>query len=190
MKSTKFLTISMLTIGLLAATAFSAFAGVQDPASHERGSSFDTAQQSHLPDFRGKPPKNPTATPEPTAPPEPCVGCPAMFVEVVNVNASHQSRTVSAGCLVRVVDDAGNKVDGAMVTIEWSGAVNSVDSGLTELQQDGDTYARILVQKSARCRKGPQVFTCTVTQVSKSGLDYTPSLNVETTDSDDACGLP
>lgn len=142
-------------------------------------------------DGAGKPPKIPTATPQPTVTVEPCSGCPAMFVEVVNVNASSQpsgpAKGLYAGCMVRIRDTVGNKVEGALVEVVWSGAYSAPDSGLTVQQEDGDTYARMTVQTSGDCRRGPQIFSCTVTRVSKDGMAYAPDLDVMTTDSDDAC---
>lgn len=132
---------------------------------------------------------DPTATPEPTATQEPCTSCPQMYVDVVNVNAWSQSRTVGAGCLVRIRDTAGSPVASAIVTIQWSGIHSGIDSGETIVQSDGDTYARILTPTLGhRCnRQGPAVFTCSVTDVEKDGHEYAPALNLETTDSEDAC---
>ncbi|MFN8422328.1 MAG: hypothetical protein U0470_02710 [Anaerolineae bacterium] len=102
-------------------------------------------------------PQPPTATPVPTATAEPCSGCPTLHVDTVNINAwaDSQARTLAAGCFVTITDESGHWIDGAAVTIAWSGQLSGSTTATTALTGDGG-YAEAYFFNSVagRCRSG------------------------------------
>lgn len=141
-----------------------------------------------------KPPTNPTATPVPTATTVPCSTCPNMYVDTLNIAAfaDNYSRTLGAGCIVTVRDEAGNWVEGALVTVRWGGQLSGTVSGLTARTGDEIGYAEVSFYNSVtgRCRAGDtKISTCTVTNVYKDGMAYDLTQNVVVTDSNDHCRL-
>jgi hypothetical protein len=132
----------------------------------------------------GSPTPVPTATAGPSGP--------YMYIDVLNVNAwVENARTLGGACLVRVVDQTGAPVAGANVTIQWSGVASGVASGLTNAphaELPNDIYATINTTVNGKCSTGPKVFTCTVVNVTKSGLNWDSSVPpIDNEPSDDAC---
>jgi hypothetical protein len=76
---------------------------------------------------------------------------------------------------ITVRDEFGAAVSGATVSVDWSGATSSSDSGAT----DG---SGVVVLESGKKKNGG-TYTVTVTGVTGSGYNYNPALNVETSDS-------
>lgn len=76
---------------------------------------------------------------------------------------------------ITVMDEFGATVSGATVSVDWSGSIASSASGST----DG---SGVVVFESGKVRNGG-TYTVTVTDVTGSGYNYNPALNVETSDS-------
>jgi hypothetical protein len=103
-------------------------------------------------------------------------GSPEMFVNDIAMSGrTSPSKNCWGQANIWITDEDGANVEGATVTVEWSGAVSGTMQGVTDA--DGKTLRESLGVKNGG------VFTCTVTDVVKSGYTYNPSLNVETSDS-------
>ena len=87
-------------------------------------------------------------------------------------------RFLYAKTTITVNDNAGNPVDGVLVTGDWTGATSDSDSGLT------DSSGKVTFQSDTLKKPElPQTFTFTVTNISKDGCIYVADSNVETSDS-------
>jgi PKD repeat protein len=84
-------------------------------------------------------------------------------------------KRVSAEATVSVLDANGIPVAGATVAVTWSGAAAGTGSAVT------DAVGQAVLTSGAIRDRG--TFTVTVTDVTKAGTAYDPSLNVETSDS-------
>lgn len=132
---------------------------------------------------KGKPPAEPTAPPEPT--PEPCTDCPAMYVSVVTARYLDIGKgKLRQICDVEVRDETGAQVVGAAVTAVMTNDWQATLTELTQEQYDNDYFARFGPRDfKARCGQGGiDEFSCTVSNVTHSEFTYTPSLNLEDSD--------
>jgi len=143
-----------------------------------------------------KPPGNPTATPAPTATATPCPTCPTMHVDYLHIAAyynGYNRNELAGNCVVTVKDEAGNWVEGAVVTIRWGGYLSGTYATPTVLTgAEGGTYseANFYNSVSGRCRSGDsKISSCTVVNVFKDGMSYDPAQNVVEMDTNDHCRL-
>ena len=95
--------------------------------------------------------------------------------DITMSSASYGGNRISGIATITVKDEFGATVSGASVSVDWSGATSSSASGAT----DG---SGMVVFQSAKVKNGG-TYTVTVTDVTASGYNYNPSLNVETSDS-------
>ncbi len=98
-----------------------------------------------------------------------------MYVFDIAMSGKKTGNNRSATAVVTIKDTAGNFVSGATVYGAWSGATTGSVSGTTS--------ANGTVSFQSASIKKAGTFTFTVTDVTKSGFTYAPSMNVETTDS-------
>ena len=107
---------------------------------------------------------------------------PTLVMHVASIDMSKEVRRagpntfITAVATVKVVDAYDNLVENAMVSGHWSGLTSDSDSGLTDA-------AGVIVLKSDQVKNARGTFTFTVYSVTKEGLLYNPSANVETSDS-------
>ena len=90
-------------------------------------------------------------------------------------SASYGGNRISGIATITVLDDSGSPASGATVSVDWSGATSSSDSAST----DG---GGVVVFESGKIKNGG-TYTVTVTDVTGSGYNYNPALNIETSDS-------
>jgi hypothetical protein len=75
--------------------------------------------------------------------------------------------------IVRIVDNLGQRVDGALVTVRWSGSVTGTSTQSTNSNGDA-TFTSPRVRSSVTA-----TFTITITNVQKIGYIYDSAANVE-----------
>ena len=91
-----------------------------------------------------------------------------------------------AVAIVDVKDELGNPINGALVEGNWSGCFSYADSATTErvTSSDGtfaDGQAWIWANKSNSCwGTNGCTWTFTVTNISKTGMTYDPTANIQT----------
>jgi endo-1,3-1,4-beta-glycanase ExoK len=117
-------------------------------------------------------PPPPGPTPEPTSPPP--VSETGMYVS--NIVMSLASRNAQATALVTILNGAGQPVSGATVKGVWSGLVTNGDGSKVT-----GTNGTALFYSGRSSSSG--TFTFCVTGVTKTGMTYDASANVETCDS-------
>lgn len=105
-----------------------------------------------------------------TAPPQAVI----MKVAAITGGTYTQSGRRGATAKVQIVNSSGQPVAGAVVTGSFSGTVNSSTSGTTA--SDGTVTLR-----STRTSTRPASVTFNVTNVTKTGVTYTPAANTVTT---------
>lgn len=101
----------------------------------------------------------------------------------IAIELRRTGRWNSARAVVRVVDGLGNPVDGATVTVGWSGLATNVEAGTTsggEVDFDSDK-----VDNSVSGQ-----FVITVTDATAGGLTYDPTANLQTAACIDTSGSP
>ena len=128
-----------------------------------------------------KPPKQPTATPEPTATTPPCVGCPDIHVGAMVVGSTKLAKggNTRGGCRVFIMDDDGNYIAGATVEHIWSGAVSATQFDVTDYHEENEVPFTWVQIDGPKCgRGGAPVYTCTVGSVSAPGYTDAPTKNV------------
>ncbi len=99
-----------------------------------------------------------------------------MYVFDITMSPIRTGANRSARAVVTIKDTDGNLVSGATVSGAWSGDYTGSVSGVTGT--DGTVSFT-----SGKVKKADASFTFTVTNVVKSGYDYDPAQNVETSDS-------
>ena len=205
MKSIRIITGSLMGLVLLAGLALAANADVSGSVLNASGLQSEAEMVVIQPEAAGeelngrggggKPPKNPTATPEPTATPVGCVGCPEMHVSFITVSYGSTQDTYGS-CRVGIVDASENLLEGVEVTMELTApfAGQYVDTTVERNPGYGNYQAQVVQRKSGRnaCGKrgNPETMTCTVVGVYHPDYTYTPSLNVETSDTDSCADGP
>jgi PKD repeat protein len=95
-----------------------------------------------------------------------------MHLSLITLTASTSSRGTQVTARITVVDSAGKPVSNATVSGAWSGVLSKSVSAKT-----GSTGVASFV---SALTKSKGVLTFTVTNVSKTGLVYTPTQNVMT----------
>lgn len=95
--------------------------------------------------------------------------------DIAMSSATYGGNRISGIASITVRDEFGATVSGATVSVNWSGATSSSDSDAT----DG---SGVVVFESGKKKNGG-TYTVTVTDVTGSGYNYNPALNVETSDS-------
>jgi beta-glucanase (GH16 family) len=113
-------------------------------------------------------------TPAPTPSPTPAGSTSAMHVQSISMALA--SRNTQATAKVIVLDGAGNPVSGAVVTGKWSGLVTTGDGSKTSAADGSALYYSGRSSSSGN-------FTFCVTGITKAGMTYLPSANLETCDS-------
>ena len=99
-----------------------------------------------------------------------------IYISDITMNsATSGGNRISGIASITVRDEFGSTVSGASVSVDWSGATSSSASGAT----DG---SGVVVFESGKKKNGG-TYTVTVTDVTGSGYNYNPTLNVETSDS-------
>jgi serine protease len=94
-------------------------------------------------------------------------------MHVFDIAMSTQSRKAGkniftmAVAAITVVDSSGSTVQGATVNASWSGATSDVDSGITDAAGKVTLYSDEI--------KGAGTFTCTISNVAKTGWTYDAS---------------
>jgi len=99
-----------------------------------------------------------------------------MHVDNIAMSTKTAGINVNAIATVTVVDVDGSPVAGAIVSGQWSGLTDDIDSGITD--ENGNVSLN-----SNRLKKASGTFTFTITEVVKSDWTYDPEDNVETSDS-------
>lgn len=102
-------------------------------------------------------------------------GSTTMYVYDIAMTGKKVGTNRYAIAVVTIRDTAGNPVNGATVSGAWSGATTGSVSGTT------GTNGTVSFQSASIKKSGTFIFT--VTNVTKSGFTYNPSLNIETSDS-------
>ena len=100
---------------------------------------------------------------------------PRMHVELISMSIRIQGNWKTAVAVVRIVDNLGQRVDGALVSVRWSGSVTGTSTQSTNSNGDA-TFTSPRVRTSVTA-----TFTITITNVQKSGYIYDSAANVETT---------
>ncbi|MCK5058019.1 MAG: Ig-like domain-containing protein, partial [Candidatus Aminicenantes bacterium] len=98
-----------------------------------------------------------------------------MYVSDISMSILQQGSSDLARAIITVLDDQGNPVSNAQVSITWSGLISSTAQGVTG--SDGK-----VTFNSAKTRS-TGTFTITVTDITHFSYTYNPALNVETSDS-------
>lgn len=111
----------------------------------------------------------------PPAPTPTSSGSPTVM-HIQSIVMALASRNTQATARITVLDGAGNPVSGSTVKGQWSGLVTNGDGSKTTA---ADGTALFYSGRS----NNPGTFTFCVTNVTKSGLTYDTSANVETCDS-------
>jgi len=93
-------------------------------------------------------------------------------------------RRLPLEAVVLITDEFGSPVSGATVTGDWTGCFNVKGASATT---DSSGRAFVLGKNPACDKTGPCTATFTVTSVSKTGLTYDSTANVETSDSAAVC---
>jgi len=100
------------------------------------------------------------------------------IMHIASIDMSTETRTAgrntftTAVATVKIVDAAGNPVEGATVSGHWSGLTSDLDSGLTDA-------SGLVVLKSDAVKNSSGTFTFTVDDVVLSGWIYDSSANVD-----------
>ncbi|MBA7671773.1 hypothetical protein ES703_79936 [subsurface metagenome] len=106
----------------------------------------------------------------------------ANVMHVASIDMSVATRTAgrniftSGIATVTVVDANGVPVEGVTVYGQWSGLTSDSDSGITDASGE-------VALTSDRVKNGSCIFTFTIDNLEKSGWEYNPSSNEETSDS-------
>ncbi len=98
-----------------------------------------------------------------------------MWVSSISLVLTPQGPWKMVNGQVRIIDETGAAVSGATVSVSWSGLVNGTASATT----DNNGVANFVSPKF----KNNGTVTLGVTGVSKTGVNYTPLSNIETSDS-------
>jgi hypothetical protein len=98
-----------------------------------------------------------------------------IFVNDITMGYQQTGPNYSGVATIWIKDTLGNDIEGATVSVTWSGSVSKSQQGVTGA--DGK------ITFTSPKNKNGGTFTITVTDVVKSGYTYNPSLNVETSDS-------
>jgi|GEM_PF-5154474 len=101
---------------------------------------------------------------------------------------STSGQKLNQNCSVEVKDSSGNQVSGATVTMkmtgDWVATLNAVT--LNQRPPGVDIYAHVGRLINGTCgKKGLDVFTCTVVNVTHPSLTYVPGENLATASTDD-----
>jgi arylsulfatase A-like enzyme/GH35 family endo-1,4-beta-xylanase len=97
------------------------------------------------------------------------------IADITMSSGSYGGNRVSGIATITIRDEFGAVVPNATVSVDWTGATTESMSGAT----DG---GGVVVLESSRVKNGG-TYTVTAGDVSASGFNYNPALNVETTDS-------
>lgn len=106
----------------------------------------------------------------------------ANVMHVASIDMSVTTRTAgrniftSGIATVTVVDANGVPVEGVTVYGQWSGLTSDSDSGITDASGE-------VALTSDRVKNGSGIFTFTIDNLEKSGWEYNPSSNEETSNS-------
>lgn len=100
---------------------------------------------------------------------------PKMHVQQISMSIRRQGNWKTAVAVVRIVDNLGQRVDGASVTIRWTGSVTGTNTQSTNSNGEA-TFTSPRVRSTVTA-----TFTITITNVQKSGYIYDSAANVETT---------
>ncbi|MFH1338990.1 MAG: S8 family peptidase [Candidatus Omnitrophota bacterium] len=96
---------------------------------------------------------------------------------VLKSRTAGRNKFTKALATITIIDASNNPIDGATVHGSWSGATSDTDSGIT------DTAGKVTLE-SDEVKNAPSrtTFTFTVKDVAKSGWNYNPAGNTETSD--------
>ncbi|HEX5056441.1 MAG TPA: glycoside hydrolase family 9 protein [Gammaproteobacteria bacterium] len=108
-------------------------------------------------------------------PPPPPPQNPDMHVAGITLSPTVQGPWKMVNGQVRIIDESGASVSGAQVSISWSGLVSGAGSAVT----DAGGIANFVSPKF----KNSGTVGLQVTGISKTGFDYDPAGNAETSDS-------
>ena len=107
---------------------------------------------------------------------DPAGSQPDIYVfDIAMSSGAYGGNRYSGIATITIKDDGGAVVSGATVYVDWSGATSESQSNVTDANGQ-------VVLESSKVKNGG-TYTVTVTNVSKSGTNYNPTLNIETSDS-------